>query len=157
MKTGFKKTMAAAALALTGLLPIGQAFAQADSTTGNGALNWRALVPLYSQERETPVVNNTTQVTQNVTQQLISSGMDGAYTNTSGWNGGGAGTWEVASYASCNGGKVVSGGGQCTDFTTSWSRLKSSYPSGNGWVAVCAADGASNGAIYAAAEVVCVP
>jgi hypothetical protein len=131
-------------------------FAQADSSNVP-PLRGNPIVKLPLQERETPVVNNITNVTQNVTQQLISSGMDGAYTSTSGWNGGGAGTYAAQSYASCGGGKVVSGGGECTDFASSWTRLQSSFPSGNGWVAVCAAAADNGGAVYAQAFVVCVP
>lgn len=46
------------------LVAAGGANAQADSTTGNGFGNWNPKIPLRYQERETPVVNTTTQVTQ---------------------------------------------------------------------------------------------
>ena len=74
MKSIYKKTILSAALAAAAFLSIGQAFAQqagCDSTCGNGAGNWRAIVPLYAQERETPVVNNNSYPTTNVTQNIV--------------------------------------------------------------------------------------
>lgn len=68
MTSVFKKPAVAALIALSSVLFAGQAFAQADSTSGNRALQGRPLVLLQNQERETPQVTNTTNVTQLVTQ-----------------------------------------------------------------------------------------
>ena len=147
-----KKIYFCAAAFCLSVLSTTSSFAQFDdSSTGYRALNGRAEIPLNNQQRETPVVNNITQVTQ------VSSGMEGSYAQSSGWNGGGNGTWIAVSSASCGGGKVVSGGGQCNDFVSSWARIQQSYQSGNSWVLVCAAGAAGEGAIYSNAQVVCVP
>ena len=103
MKSVFKKSILAATLVLSGILLVGQAFAQADSTTGNGALNWRAIIPLYAQERETPVVNNNSYPTTNVTQNITQSATPDIFGVDSGWidaiTGGqhtqGSGPWMV--------------------------------------------------------------
>jgi hypothetical protein len=81
------------------------AMSQSDSSNVP-ALRGTPIVPLRLQQRETPVVNNITQVTQ------VSSGMDGAYQSQSS-NGGYS---IAAAYASCGGGKVVSGGVSCGGF-----------------------------------------
>lgn len=132
MKTVFKKSIIAATVALPGLLSIGQAFAQADSTTGNGALNWRAIIPLYAQERETPVVNTTTQVTQNVTQQVTQV----VQPNTYQVSGAGSGPTTAQAWANCGGGTLLGGGGSCTD-NLGLVAVGSSEPSGNSWVIGC--------------------
>lgn len=121
-----------------------QATAQADSTSGNKALRGRPVVPLQNQERETPVTNNITQVTQ------VSSGMDGAYSSQSA-NGG----YSVASaYASCGGGKVVSGGVSCGGYAVAIA----SEPNGNGWYGVCSRTaGNENGYVSISTTAICVP
>lgn len=128
MTSVFKKPAITALIVLSSVLFAGQAFAQADSTTANRALQGRPLVLLQNQERETPQVTNTTNVTQLVTQVV--------QPNTYQSSGSGSG-WRVASaYADCGGATLLGGGGSCwapQGFTV----LATSQPNGNGWLAVC--------------------
>ncbi len=145
MKSVFKKLIIVTTVALTGMLLAGQAFAQADSTVGNGALNWRAIIPLYAQERETPVVNNNT--TQQITQQITQVVQPNTYTES----GSGSGWRQAAAYAGC-GGPLLGGGGSCwapQGFTV----LATSQPSGNGWYVVC--DTTKDQDNYASAFAIC--
>ena len=68
MTSVFKTPAITGLFVLASALFAGHAFAQADSTTGNRALQGRPVVLLQKQERETPQVTNTTNVTQLVTQ-----------------------------------------------------------------------------------------
>jgi hypothetical protein len=87
------------------------------------------VVPLVNQERETPVVNNITNVTQQVTQVVpFTTYAVLAY---------GAGNTSSAAYASCGGGKLVSGGVTCSDYSGAHAAPRISEPSGNGWYAAC--------------------
>lgn len=146
MKTGFRKTMVAVALTLTGvlgMLSVNAAFAQADSTTGNGALNWRAIIPLYAQERETPVVNNTT--VQQITQVV--------QPNAGTTSAQGSGIHFANAYASCNaGGTLLGGGGSCRA-VNGYASMPTSQPSGNGWQIEC--DAFEQGYVVATAYANC--
>lgn len=147
MKSIYKKTILTVAIAATAFLSAGQVFAQADSTTGNGALNWRALVPLYAQERETPVIQQFFPVTRVAPSTYPSYG---------GVAGGGGGTWLTTSTSSCGSDTLVSGGGQCWTPGNSFGRVQQSYPSGSSWVLVCGADeNGSDGSIYGQAYALC--
>lgn len=133
MKKNFKKTILIAMLASTGAVLCTAAMAQAhcgkgqdDSTCGSRALTGRGIVPLRNQERETPVVNNTTvnqitQVVQPNTYQTASSGY--GYHNSS-------------AYASCGGAKVLSGGVAC-DAGGQTTSVTYTRPEGNGWYGSC--------------------
>jgi hypothetical protein len=87
------------------------------------------VVPLVNQERETPVVNNITNVTQQVTQVVPF--------NTYLALASGGGTTSSAAYADCGGGKLVSGGVECRDGSGAHVAPRISRPNGNGWYAAC--------------------
>jgi hypothetical protein len=144
MKSIYKKTILSFGIAASGFFALGQAFGQApcDSTCGNGAGNWRAVVPLYAQERETPVVNNITQVTQTIQPDTYVA------------SGGGSGYNAAAASADCGGGGVMlSGGGSCEN-GQGLVAVASSQPNGNGWYLVCGA-GFQDGPVNATAYAVC--
>jgi hypothetical protein len=117
-----------------------QAFAQADSTSGNKALRGRPVLPLQNQERETPVTNNITQVTQVIQPNITQVSASG-----SGFRFGHA-------YASCGGGTVVGGGGYC-DAANGYASMPTSQPNGNGWQVVC--DAFQGGNVTAVAVATC--
>lgn len=82
------------------------------------------IVRLVNQERETPVINNITQVTQVVqpnTYQTASSG--GGFSSS-------------AAYASCGGSTLLSGGVTC-DSPAQTTSVTYTQPSGNGWYGSC--------------------
>lgn len=144
MTSVFKKPTFVALFALSSALFTGHVFAQADSTSGNRALQGRPIVLLQNQERETPQVTNTTNVTQLVTQVV--------QPNTYQANGSGAG-WRFASaYADCGGATLLGGGGSCwapQGFTV----LATSQPNGNGWLVSC--DTTKDQDNYASAYAIC--
>lgn len=141
MKSIFKKSILMAALVLPGVLPVGQALAQADSTTGNSAMNWRAIVPLYAQERETPQVTNTTNV---AVTQVVQPNTYEVSNGSGGWNVAAAGV-------DCGGGRMLGGGGNCSG--PGLTALTISQPNGNGWYARC--DAVNDGAIGVSVYAVC--
>lgn len=126
----FKKPVVAALIALTSALFAGQAFAQADSTTAPRALQGRPIVLLQNQERETPQVTNTTNVTQQITQVV--------QPNTYQTASSGGGFSSSGAYASCGGSTLLSGGVTC-DSGAQTTSVTYTQPSGNGWYGSCLA------------------
>jgi hypothetical protein len=114
-------SVAIAAISFTGL-----ALSQADSTSGNRALQGRGIVPLQNQERETPVINNNS--TTNVTQVV--------QPRTYQVSGQGSGQTTAQAYADCGGGTLLGGGGTCNDLN-GLVAVAGSQPSGNSWVIGC--------------------
>lgn len=141
--TSFKKPAIAVFIAVTGALFAGYASAQADSTSGNRALQGRPIVLLQNQERETPVINNTT--VQQITQVV--------QPNTYQASGYGSGYNAAAAYADCGGGTLLGGGGSCSN-GVGLVAVATSQPSGNGWYLVCGA-GFQDGIVDATAYAVC--
>lgn len=124
-KSSILKTGAAiAAFAL--FTPI-NSFAQADSTN-TVRLSGVPIVKLRNQERETPVTNNITNTTNQVTQVV--------QPNTYQVSGAGSGPTTAAAWANCGGGTLLGGGGSCTD-NLGLVAVGSSEPSGNSWVIGC--------------------
>lgn len=124
-KTNILKTGAAiAAFAL--FAPINSS-AQADSTN-TVRLTGVPIVKLRNQERETPVTNNITNTTNQVTQVV--------QPNTYQVSGSGQGPTTAAAWANCGGGTLLGGGGSCTD-NQGLVAVGSSEPSGNSWVIGC--------------------
>ena len=140
----FTKSLLAVVACSAGILtsPLFAGPIPCDGTCGNRALTGNPIVTLQHQERETPTVNNITQVTN--------AAMTGAYISSAG-NGG----WSITdAYASCGGGAVVSGGVSCG----SNSVVLVSEPSGNGWYGVCSRTaGNENGPTTIQTTAVCVP
>jgi hypothetical protein len=138
MKNISKIAFTAAAISLAAYASY--ATAQADSTTGSRALQGRPIVSLQNQERETPVINNTTQVTQQITQVIQPS--------ISTASGSGSGFRFANAYASCGGGTLVGGGGSC-QAANGYASMPTSQPNGNGWQVICDAFQGGNVDAYA--------
>lgn len=151
MENIFKKS-AVVCLVMASCFAQAQVTNPCDSTCGNGAMNWRAITPLYAQERETPVVNNITNTTQNVTQQVTQQVTQVVQPNTYQANGSGSGWRQASAYADCGGSTLLGGGGSCSapeGFTV----LATSQPQGNGWIVTC--DTTKDQMNYASAYAVC--
>ena len=99
-----------------------------DSTCGNGAGRGTPQIPLKYQERETPVVNNVTNTTQQVIQIV--------QPNTFQVSGSGAGQTTATAQADCGGGTLLGGGGTCSD-GQGLVAVAGSSPVGNSWVIGC--------------------
>ena len=122
----FTKTILDTVIAATSVLLTSAAFAQADSTTGNRALTGRGIVPLANQERETPVVNHNSYITQTV-------GLSGRVFQVGGWD-----------WATCPGGStLISGGGYCS------TAIEASERSGNSWHIKCDSGSSSSQNVFA--------
>lgn len=120
-------------------------FAQADSTN-TVRLTGVPIVKLRNQERETPVTNNITNTTNQITQTI--------QPDTYVASGGGSGYNSAGASADCGGGGVVlSGGGSCTN-GQGLVAIASSQPNGNGWYVSCGA-GFQDGPVNATAYAVC--
>lgn len=144
-----KKSTIYAATILS-LTLIGTALAQVDSGGVPPLRGNPRLLPLALQERETPVVNNTTQVTQNVTQQITQTIQPDTYVAS----GGGSGYNSAAASADCgDGGVMLSGGGSCEN-GQGLVAVAASQPNGNGWYLSCGA-GFQDGPVNATAYAVC--
>lgn len=153
MNISHRKTILSAVVAALGILAAGQAMAQADSTTGNGAGNWNAVIPrghLDLPAQPTPIVNTytTQQITQNVTQQVTQVVQPNTY-QASGY---GEGPTTAAAWANCGGGTLLGGGGSCSD-NFGLVAVGSSEPSGNSWVIGC--QSLNYRYVYATAYAVC--
>ena len=142
-----KKSTIYAATILS-LTLIGTALAQVDSGGVPPLRGNPRLLPLALQERETPVVNNTTQVTQNVTQQVTQVVQPNTY-QVSGY---GSGPTTAQAWANCGGGTLLGGGGSCTDYS-GLVAVGSSEPSGNSWVTGC--QSLNYNQVYAASYAIC--
>lgn len=117
------------------------ASAQSDSSNVP-ALRGNPVVGLTLQERETPMINYITQVTQTIQP------------NTYVASGGGSGYNSAGASADCGGGGVMlSGGGSCTN-GQGLVAVASSQPNGNGWYLSCGA-GFQDGPVNATAYAVC--
>lgn len=127
---------------------IGTALAQVDSGGVPPLRGNPRLLPLALQERETPVVNNTTQVTQNVTQQVTQV----VQPNTFQTSGSGSGQTTASAQADCNGGTLLGGGGSCSD-GQGLVAVAVSQPNGNSWVVGC--QSLNYNVVYANAYAVC--
>ena len=103
------------------------AFAQADSGDVPPLRGNPRVLPLSMQERETPVVNNTT--VQQITQTM------NTYSQTSsGWSGG-----QVSdAYASCGSNKLLSGATGCNG-NGGFAGVMANHQNGNGWYGSCSA------------------
>ena len=113
------------------LVAAGGANAQADSTTGNGAGNWNAVIPrghLDLPAAPTPIVYQNTYTTQQVTQVV--------QPNTFQVNGTGSGQTTATAQADCGGGTLLGGGGTCSD-GQGLVAVAGSSPVGNSWVIGC--------------------
>lgn len=126
-----KKSTIYAATILS-LTLIGTALAQVDSGGVPPLRGNPRLLPLALQERETPVVNNTTQVTQNVTQQVTQV----VQPNTYQVSASGVGNTTSSAFADCGGGTLLGGGGSCND-NQGLVAVAASQPNGNGWYVGC--------------------
>lgn len=150
------KTFATLMLAVAALSS-GSAMAQVPAVLGGPACNATGtcdstdvtvlrgipIVRLVNQERETPVVNNITNVTQQVTQVV----QPNTYEVSNG-----SGGWNVAAVSvDCGGGKMLSGGGNCSG--PGLTALTISQPNGNGWYARC--DGVNDGGVGVSVYAVC--
>lgn len=113
-----------------------------DSSAGTNALRG---VPVIQQKYlpppPTPVVNNITQVTQVVQP------------NTYPASGSGSGYNSATAYADCGSGKVLGGGGTCSN-GQGLVAISISEQNGNGWSIACGA-GFQNGRVDATASAVC--
>lgn len=117
----------------------GAAFAQADSGSVPPLRGNPRVLPLSMQERETPVVNNTTvqQITQVVQPRTYQTAA------------GGGGLGNSAAYASCGGATLLSGGVTC-DAGGQTTSVTYTQPMGNGWYGSClTASGWVNTTAYA--------
>lgn len=140
-KSNILKTGAAiAAIAL--FAPINSS-AQADSTN-TVRLTGVPIVKLRNQERETPVTNNITNTTNQVTQVV--------QPNTYQVSGSGQGPTVAQAWANCGGGTLLGGGGSCND-GQGLVAVGSSEPSGNSWVIGC--QSLNYYQVYATAYAVC--
>lgn len=110
------------------LMTAGSSFAQQDSGDVPPLRGTPSVLPLSMQERETPVTNNITNTTNQITQVV--------QPNTYRVSGSGTGPTTASAWANCGGGTLLSGGGSCTDFT-GLVAVGSSEPSGNAWVIGC--------------------
>jgi len=115
-----------------------------DSTAGSRALAGRGIIPLKNQERETPVTNNITNTTNQITQVV--------QPNTYQVSGYGQGPTTAQAWANCGGGTLLGGGGSCTD-NSGLVAVGSSEPSGNSWVIGC--QSLNYRQVYATAYAVC--
>lgn len=106
----------------------GSVFAQADSSDVPPLRGTPRVLPLAMQERETPVTNNITNTTQQITQVV--------QPNTYQVSGNGSGPTTAAAWANCGGGTLLGGGGSCND-GQGLVAVGSSQPSGNSWVIGC--------------------
>lgn len=113
-----------------------------DSATGSRALSGRGIIPLKNQERETPVTNNITEVTQVVQP------------NTFVASGSGLGYNSAQAYAACGGGNVLLGGGGSCSNGQGLVSIATSQPNGNGWLIACGA-GFQDGMVQATAYATC--
>lgn len=99
-----------------------------DSTCGNGAGRGTPQIPLKYQERETPVVNNVTNTTNQITQVV--------QPNITTSSGSGDGIRFANAYAGCGSAVMVGGGGTC-EAADGYASMPTSQPNGNGWQVVC--------------------
>jgi hypothetical protein len=121
------KTILLTVAVMCSFVSIGQALAQADSTTGNRAGNWNAVIPrghLDLPAQPTPIVNNISNITQIVQP------------NTFQVSGTGAGQTTATAQADCGGGTLLGGGGTCSD-GQGLVAVAGSSPVGNSWVIGC--------------------
>lgn len=106
----------------------GAAFAQADSSDVPPLRGTPRVLPLAMQERETPVTNNITNTTQQITQVIqpnISTASGSAY-----------GFRFATAWANCGGATLVGGGGSCSA-DNGFAAMPTSQPNGNSWMVVC--------------------
>lgn len=136
----FAKTVFSGLICASGFLIASASFAQADSTSGNRALQGRGIVLLQNQERETPVVNNLTQVTQ-----VVQPNIGTTY-------GTGDGIRFANAYADCGNGTLLGGGGVC-QAADGYASMPTSQPNGNGWQVIC--DAFQGGYVVAQATAKC--
>lgn len=143
-KSNILKTGAAIAAIATFVLiaPINSS-AQSDSTN-TVRLTGVPIVKLRNQERETPVTNNITNTTNQITQVV--------QPNTYQVSGSGSGPTTAQAWANCGGGTLLGGGGSCTDYT-GLVAVGSSEPSGNSWVVGC--QSLNYNQVYANAYAIC--
>lgn len=99
-----------------------------DSTAGSRALSGRGIVPLKNQERETPVTNNITNTTNQITQVI-----QPIITTES---GSASGLRFATAWANCGGAKLVGGGGSCSA-DNGYAAMPTSQPNGNSWQVIC--------------------
>lgn len=125
-KSNILKTGAAiAAFAL--FAPINSS-AQADSTN-TVRLTGVPVVKLRNQERETPVTNNITNTTQQVTQ-VIQPTITTASGSASGFR-------FATAWANCSPGTTLVGGGGSCSADNGYAAMPTSQPNGNSWLVIC--------------------
>ncbi len=134
---------AGAAIAAFALFAPINSSAQADSTN-TVRLTGVPIVKLRNQERETPVTNNITNTTNQVTQVV--------QPNTYQTSGSGSGQTTASAYAGCGGGTLLGGGGSCND-GQGLVAVANSQPNGNGWSVGC--QSLNYNVVYANAFAVC--
>lgn len=122
-----KKSTIYAATILS-LTLIGTALAQVDSGGVPPLRGNPRLLPLALQERETPVTNNITNTTQQVTQVIQPT-----ITTAS---GSASGLRFATAWANCGGATLVGGGGSCSA-GNGYAAMPTSQPNGNSWMVVC--------------------
>ncbi len=120
--------LTAAASAVLALTFTSSVHSQADSGSVPPLRGTPRILPLSMQERETPVTNNITNTTNQITQVV--------QPNTYQASGSGSGQTNAQAVASCGGGTLLGGGGSCND-GFGLVAVASSEPSGNSWVIGC--------------------
>lgn len=151
MNISHRKTILSAVVAALGILAAGQAMAQADSTTGNGAGNWNAVIPrghLDLPAAPTPIVYQNTYTTQQVTQQITQVIQPSITTAT----GSSSGNRFATAWANCPSGTLVGGGGSCSA-DNGYAAMPTSQPNGNSWQVIC--DAFQGGNVSASAWATC--
>lgn len=106
----------------------GSVFAQADSSDVPPLRGTPRVLPLAMQERETPVTNNITNTTNQVTQVI--------QPNITTASGSGYGFRFATAWANCSGATLVGGGGSC-NADNGFAAMPTSQPNGNSWMVVC--------------------
>ena len=103
------------------------AMSQSDSSNVP-ALRGTPIVPLRLQQRETPVVNNITNTTNQITQ-VIQPSITTAAGSASGFR-------FATAWANCGGATLVGGGGSC-NADNGYAAMPTSQPNGNSWQVIC--------------------
>lgn len=100
-----------------------------DSSAGSRALTGRGIIPLKNQERETPVTNNITNTTQQITQ-VIQPTITKATGSASGFR-------FATAWANCSPGTTLVGGGGSCSADNGYAAMPTSQPNDNSWQVIC--------------------
>ncbi len=136
--------LTAAASAVLALTFTSSVYSQADSGSVPPLRGTPRILPLSMQERETPVTNNITNTTQQITQVI--------QPNITTASGSGYGFRFATAWANCGGATLVGGGGSC-NADNGFAAMPTSQPNGNSWMVVC--DAFQGGNVSASAWATC--